>query len=122
MSDPTRETRCWRLPDQTASAIAPDEVFRLQHLAVGQLDVDAGVVLHETGHLSAVVDRHRQIVDPAGQDALDVALPQPEPVIVPGGKVADIQGDVGEPRDLRHLSPREESISDSALIEDLDGA
>ena len=28
----------------------------------------------------------------------------------------------GEPRDLRHLSLREEPIGDSALIEDLDGA
>ena len=39
----------------------------------------------------AVVDRHRQLADPAGQDALDVVLPQPEPVGVPGGKVADVQ-------------------------------
>jgi hypothetical protein len=68
------------------------------------------------------VDRHRELADPAGQDALDVVLPQPEPVGVPGGKVADVQTDAGEPRDLRNLSFREEPISDSALIEDFDGA
>jgi hypothetical protein len=47
--------------------------------SVGQLDVDAGVVLRETGHLTAVVDWDPQLVDPAGQDALDVVLPQPRP-------------------------------------------
>ena len=39
-----------------------------------------------------------------------------------GGKVADVQADAGEPRDLGHLSLREEPIRDPALIEDLDGA
>ncbi len=80
------------------------------------------VVLREAGHLTAAVDRHLQLVDPAGQDALDVLLPQPEPVGVPGGKVADVQTGAGEPRDLSHLPLREEPIGDSALIEDLDGA
>ena len=70
----------------------------------------------------AAIDRHRQLVDPAGQDALDVVLPQPEPVGVAGGKVADVQPDAAEPRDLSHLSLREEPIGDSALVEDLDGA
>ena len=64
----------------------------------------------------------RKIADPAGKNALDVVLPQREPVVVPGGKVADVQRDLGAPRDLRHLSLREEPIGDSALIEDLDGA
>src|SRR5713226_45937 len=41
---------------------------------------------------------------------------------MPGGKVADIQTDAGEPRDLGHLPLREEPIGDSALVEDLDGA
>ena len=68
------------------------------------------------------MDRHRQLADPAGEDALDVVLPQPEPVGVPGGKVADVQTDRGEPRDLGHLPLREEPIGDAALIEDLDGA
>jgi hypothetical protein len=89
---------------------------------VGQLDIHAGIVLRETGHLTAVADRHPQLTDPAGQDALDMVLPQPESVIVPGGKVADAQRGPGELRDLCHLSLREEPIGDSALIEDLDGA
>jgi len=45
----------------------------------------------------AIVERR------AGQDALDVVLPQPEPVGVPGGEVADVQRGPGECRDLRHL-------------------
>jgi hypothetical protein len=63
-----------------------------------------------------------QLADPAGQDALDVVLPQPEPVVVAGGKVADVQRNAGEPRDLSHLPLGEEPIGDSTLIEDLDGA
>ena len=85
-------------------------------------DVDAGVVLRKPGHLTSAIDRHRQLADPAGQYALDVVLPQPEPVVVPGREVADVQTDAGEPRDLSHLSLRKEPIGDSALIEHLDGA
>ena len=40
------------LADQAASAVAPDEILRPHALAVGQLDVDAGVVLREAGHLA----------------------------------------------------------------------
>jgi hypothetical protein len=83
---------------------------------------DAGVVLRESGHFTFAIDRHPKLVDPAGQYALDVVLPQREPVVVPRGKVADVQRDPGEPRDLGHLSLREEPIGDSALIENLDGA
>ena len=79
------------LADQAASSVAPGEILRPQRLAVGQLDVDAGVVLRETRHLTSAIERHRQLADPAGQDALDVVLPQPERVGVPGGKVADVQ-------------------------------
>ncbi len=96
--------------------------MRPQRLAVGQRDVDAGAVLRETGDLNAVGNRHRQLADPAGQDALDMFLPQPEPVGVAGGKVADVQSHRGEARDLGHLSLREEPIGDATLIEDLDGA
>src|SRR5215210_8452407 len=95
---PPGELDAGGLPDQTASSAAPDEVFRPQRPPVGQLDVDAGVVLREAGHLTAVVDRHPQLVDPAGQYAIDVVLPQPEPVGVPGGKVADVQRGPGECR------------------------
>ena len=89
---------------------------------VGPLDVDAGVVLREPGHLAAGVNRHPQLVDPVGQDALDVVLPQPEPVVVADGEVADVQRDPGEARNLSHLPPREEAIGDSTLIEHLDRA
>lgn len=69
-----------------------------------------------------VVDRNAQLADPTDKDALDVVLPQPEPVRVPSGKVADVQGDAGEPRDLGRRSFREEPIRDSTLVENLDGA
>jgi hypothetical protein len=87
---PPGELDAGGLPDQTASSVAPDEIFRPQRLAVGDLDVDAGVVLRETRHLTPAIDRHPQLADPAGQYALDVVLPQPEPVVVAGGKVADV--------------------------------
>jgi hypothetical protein len=61
--------------DQTASSVAPDEIVRPQRLAVGQLDVDAGVVLSETRHLTSAIDRHLQLLDPVGEYALDVVLP-----------------------------------------------
>ena len=119
---PSRELDAGRLADQAASSVAPDEVLRPQRPAVGQLDVDAGLVLREARHLASAIDRHRQLADPAGQDALDVVLPQPERVGMPGGKVADVQRDAGELPDLDHLPLREEPIGDAALIEDLDGA
>ena len=88
---PAREVDAGGLADQAAPAVAPDEVFRPQRPAVGQLDVDAGVVLREARHLAPAIDRHRQLVDPAGQDLLDAVLPQREPVVVARGKVADVQ-------------------------------
>src|SRR5262245_48859339 len=106
---------------QTASAVAPDEISRPQRLAVSQLDIDAGVVLRNSRHFPSAIGRHRQLADPAGQYALDVLLPQPEPVIVPGGKVADVQGYPGKPRDLGHLSLRDEPTNHSMLGGDLDG-
>ena len=106
---------------EAAAAIAADEIRRPERLTVGERDVDAGVVLRETSHLTSAIDRHRQLADPLGQDALDMVLPQPENVIVPGGSVADVQGYV-EVHDLMRLSLREEPIGDAALIEDLDRA
>jgi len=79
-------------------------------------------VLRESGHLASAMDRHRQLADPAGQYALDVVLPQPEPVGMPGGKVTDVQSAPAEALDLGHLPLRQEPIRDSALIENLDGA
>ncbi len=122
LSDPTPGSRCRPLsgpncvPRRTRRHTAP------ARLAVGQLDIDAGVVLGDTRHLTSAIDRHFQLADPAGQYALDVVLPQREPVRVPGGKVADVQTNLAEPRDLRHLPLRKEPVSDPTLIEDLDGA
>src|SRR5262245_39107109 len=107
---------------QPASAVAPDEISRPQRLTVSQFDIDAGVVLRDSRHFPSAIDRHRKLADPAGQYALDVLLPQREPVIVPGRKVADVLTYPGKPRDLGHLSLREEPISDSTLVEDLNCA
>jgi hypothetical protein len=119
---PSREFDTGGLADQAASAVATDDILRPQRAAVRQRDIHAGAVLRDTGHLDAAMDRYRQFCDPAGQDTLDVILPQPEPVIVPCGKVADVQSDAGERRHLRHLSLREEPIGDAPLIEHLDRA
>src|SRR5215216_2622314 len=54
------------LPEQTAYAIAPDDVFRPRRRAVGQRHVDASGVLRETPHLTSAIVRHRQLADPAG--------------------------------------------------------
>ena len=118
----SRERDAGGLADQAASAVAPDEIARPQRPAVTERDVDAGVVLCEARHLDAAIDGHRQFPDPPGEDALDMVLPQPEPVRVPGRKVADVQPDPREPGNLRLLPLGEEPIGDSALIEDLDGA
>ncbi len=44
-------------------------------------------------------DRDTELVDPAGEDALDVVLPQPQRVRVAGREVADVQRDPAEARD-----------------------
>ena len=111
------------LADQAASSVAADEVLRSERRAVGQLDIDAGVVLREAHHLAATKDRHPELVDPAGQDALEVALPQREPVVVAGGEVADVQaGSRRTPATCIDLARREEPVGDATLIEHLDGA
>ena len=121
MSHPgEREARGF--PDEAAAAVAPDEILLPQRPAFGQRDVDAGAVLCEPRHSNPAVNRHRQLADPAGQDALEVVPPQRKPVGVAGGEVADVQRDSGERRDLRHLPLRKEPIGDAALIEHLDGA
>ena len=54
---PPRELDAGCLADQAASSVAPDEILRPQRLAVGQLDVDAGVVLREARHLTSAIER-----------------------------------------------------------------
>src|SRR6185437_1755917 len=118
---PPRELDAGCFTDYAASSVAPDEIFRSKRHATGQLDIDAGVVLSEAHHLGATKDRNSEFTDPAGQDGLEAALREREPVVVPGGKVADVQPDPGETLDLHHLLLREEPIGDAALIEYLDG-
>jgi hypothetical protein len=119
---PPRELDSGCLADHAAPPVAPDEIFRAQRLAARQLDVDAGVILRETGHLTFAIDRNAELAGPARERALDVDLRQREPMVVRGGKVAHVQGNPGESRDLHRLPLRQEPISDSTLLEDLDGA
>jgi hypothetical protein len=79
---PAHEVDAGLLADQAATAVAADEVRRPQRSAVGQRDVDAGVVLGEARHFTPAVDRDRQLLDPGGEDALDALLPEREPVVV----------------------------------------
>ena len=67
---PSGELDTGLLADQTASAVAPDEIVRPQRLAVGQSDVDAGVVLREPGHFTSAIDRHRQLRHPASMRSM----------------------------------------------------
>src|SRR5688572_33065981 len=101
---PTREVDARGLANGAASTVAPDEILRAQRLAVSECDVDTSVVLHESGDFVAVEDWHLELSDPAGKDALDVFLPQPQPVVVAGGEVTDVQARDSEARDLRGLS------------------
>jgi hypothetical protein len=119
---PPREVDTCFLADQAATAVAPDEVLRPQRTAVGQLDVDPGVVLGKARHLTSAIDRYRQLVDPGGEDSLDLVLPQREPVVVASRKVADVERRHCKGRDLHDLPLREKAIRDSTLIEYLDGA
>lgn len=110
------------LAHQAAAAVAADQIVCAQGLAVGERQVDAGLVLREARHLQVSIDRHSELFDPAGQDALDMALPQCEPVSVPGGEVADVERGPGEAGELGDLSFAQETIRDAALVEDLDAA
>jgi hypothetical protein len=81
-----------------------------------------GLVLCEAGHLAVPDDRHLELSDPCGQDALEVVLPQRQAVVVPRWEVADVEADAGEGADLHRLSLGQEAIRDPALVEHLDRA
>ena len=117
-----RERDAGGLADKTASAVASDEILRPQRPAIAERDVDASVVLGEARHLNSAMDGHRELFDPAREDPLDVALPQPEPVRVAGRKVADVERAPGEAGDLRLLALGDEPTGNAALIEHLDRA
>ena len=93
-SDPTRGSRC--RPPCGSRLRPPSHPTRYSARSDSPSDSSTStpvVVLREAGHLASAIDRHRQLADPVGEDALDVVLPQPEPVGVPGGEVADVQRD-----------------------------
>ena len=119
---PSGELDPGRLANHAAPAVAPDEVLRSQRHAAGQLHVDAGFVLHQSRHLAFAKDRHLELVEPAGEDALYVLLRQRQPIRVPGGKAAEVEVGAGESGGLRHLPLRQEPIGDTTLVEHLDRA
>ena len=96
--------------------------LRPYRLAIGPLDCHTSLARREALHSPLAIDRHRHLLNPLGHDALDGVLPKRQPVGVAGGKIAGVQGHPGEPRDLSHLPLRKEPISDSTLLENLDGA
>ncbi len=119
---PARELDAGRLADDAAPSVAPGEIPRAQRLAVGQPDIDPGVVLREARHLTPVVDAHRQLGDPGGHDPLDLVLEDRERVRMTRREVAHVHHGRAERRGLGHLTLREEPIGDPALIQHLDRA
>lgn len=119
---PPGEVNTGLLADQAATPVAPHEVIRSERSAVGQLDIDADVVLGKARHFTPAMDRDPQLVDPRREDSFDMVLPQREPVVVASRKVADVERGHPEPRDLGDLPLREEPLRDAPLIEHLDRA
>jgi len=119
---PSGELDAGRFTDEAASSVAPDEIPRSQRPVVGQLDVDAGVVLCEARHLASVKDPDRQLGDPGGHDPLDLVLPDPERIRMTRREVAHVQDGRGQHRGLGHLALGEEAIGDPTLIQQLDRA
>ena len=119
---PAREIDSGRLAHSAAAPVATNQILRPQRCAVGQRDIDATVVLRETGHLAFAQDGNAQLVEPAGQDALEVALQQRQPIVVAGREVADVHRDPSERLHLHRLPLGEEAIDDTALVQHLDGA
>jgi hypothetical protein len=64
---PPGELDTGRLSDHTAAPVAPDQIVRPERRAVGQRDVDAGIVLGEPCHLTFARGRHPELIDPGGQ-------------------------------------------------------
>jgi hypothetical protein len=93
---PAGELDAGGLADEAPAAVAPDEELRPQGVTAAELDVDAGVVLREARHVPSAVDRDGELLDPTGQDLLEPLLPEREPIVVTGGKVADVERDERE--------------------------
>ena len=110
------------LADDAAAAISTDKIPRSHRLAIIELDVDAGFVLFEAGHLATAMHRHTELFDPAREDRFHLVLPQTQPIGMPRRKVTDIQHSPAETCGLRRLPFSQESIGDPALVQDLDRA
>jgi len=119
---PAGEVDACRFPDRAAPTVTTDDVPRPDSLVSRERDSDTGRFVGDARHLASPMDRHTQLVDPVGEDALDVVLPQRQPVWMPGRKVTDVQTNLAEPADLGGITRGEEAVGDSALVEDLDGA
>ena len=117
-----RELDAGDLAHHAAPAVAADEVAGSQRRAVGQLDVDAVVVLIEPDDLPAAEHRDAELVDPRREDALGVALPEREHVVVAGREVADVERDVGVADSRMGLALGEEPLGHAPLVEHLDRA
>ena len=117
---PAGEPDAGCLADSTSPAVGADQVQRAHRSAIGEVNVDPAVVLGEASHFEPPMDRHTQLLDPAGQDPLNMVLPQAERVGVPGRKVAHVQRRIPEERRLDGLALGEEPVGNPALIEDFD--
>src|SRR4051812_32650266 len=73
------DARC--LANDAPPTIATDEVHRAERAAVGERDVDAGVVLRERGHFALAIERDLQLADPLREEALDALLRQREAIV-----------------------------------------
>ncbi len=110
------------LAGSAASSVTADQILRSQGGVIGELDVDPGVVLSEADHLAAAKYGNAELVDPLRQDSLDVILPQPEHVVVAGGKVGDAQGNQRKQHRRMRLPRRHEAVGDATLVEHLEAA
>ena len=91
-----RRVPAWELdarhaPDQAASSVAAHQILGPQRLPVGEVHVDAVLVLREAGHLAGVPDVNPQLGDPVSHDPLDLVLPDRDHVRVTRREITRVQ-------------------------------
>ena len=111
-----------RLADHAAAPVTPDEVARPDGRAIGQPDIHAGLVLREADHLALAQRGDAELGDPAGQDDLELLLPQGEEVVVAGREVADVERRPRVADERMRPARRKKPVDDAALVEDLERA
>jgi hypothetical protein len=119
---PSRELDPRSPADDAAPAVAPDQVLRPQRGAVGELDLDARLVLREARDLGPVPDGHTELGEPGGHDPLDLVLEDRQRVGMTRREVAHLQHAVAERHDPVKLAAAEEPVGHAALVEHLDRA